>query len=101
MSGNVGTTLLKAQVEAGKRYYAWLDVGEFILRVRLTPITREQSSDLEKWLAAVEWMEVNPDSVTSRVREREDLVTEFVQSAGKRAATGDADFSLLAGGHAF
>ena len=34
LAGNVGTTLLKAQVEAGKHYYAWLDYGAMLGRVR-------------------------------------------------------------------
>ncbi len=101
LSGNVGTTLLQAQVDAGKRYYARLDIGKMILRVRLTPVDLGQSDDLNEWLTDVEWIEVNPDAITPRIREREDIVTDFVRSAAERAKTGAADFHLLASGHAY
>ena len=101
LSGNVGTTLLRAQVEAGKRYYALLDIGSMILRVRLTPVTRLESDKLDGWLNDVELVEVNPDTVTPGVREREDMVAEFLQSAGGRARIGEADFTLLSSEHAY
>lgn len=30
LAGNVGTSLLKTEVEAGKRYYAWIDYGKMM-----------------------------------------------------------------------
>ena len=99
-SGHVGTTLLKAEVEAGRHYYVRLDVGKMILRVRLTPIEHKQSSKLKKWLAGTSWVTVNPAAITPRVREREKIVSQFVRSAGKRASVGKADFHLLGRAHA-
>lgn len=101
LSGNVGTTLLKAQVEGGKRYFAWLDFGKMISRVRLTPVARQESDRLDKWLRGVSWVETDSDSITPRIQERIDMVTQFVRSAGERTATGDADFHLLSGEHAY
>ncbi len=46
LAGYVGTSLLQAEVEVGKRYYAWLDVGSLVYSVRLTPVTRQQSDNL-------------------------------------------------------
>jgi len=101
LAGNVGTSLLKAHVEAGKRYFAWLDFGANIGRVRLTPITLEKSEDLHKWLENVNWVELNADAITPRIAERVAIVTELVQSAAKRANTGKADFHLLSSEHAY
>ena len=101
LSGNVGTTLLQAQVDAGKRYYARLAIGKMILRVRLTPVALEQSDDLNKWLTDIDWVEVNPDAITPRIQERVDMVTDFVRSAGERAKIGTADFHLLSSENAY
>lgn len=69
--------------------------------MRLTPVALEQLDDLNKWLTDVDWVEVNPDEITSRIREREDIVTDLLRSAGERAKTGAADVLLLASEHAY
>ena len=99
LAGQTGTTVMKASVEAGKRYYAWLDVGKMILRVRLTPVARDQANDLDAWLTDVEWVELNPEAMTTRINEREGLVVGFVQSVVEKANQGAADFTVLAADH--
>lgn len=102
LSGYVGTTLLKAQVEAGKHYYAWIDVGGMVLRVKMMPVTTQESSDLEEWLAAVEFVEVDSESMAApRVREREAGFTEWVRSVVVRAKAGTVDFTEINAAHAF
>jgi len=101
LSGYVGTSLMQAQVEAGKRYYVRLAIGKMILRVRLTPVGPDKSKDLDKWLSKVDWVEVDPDAITPRIREREDVVTEFLRSAGERAKSGEADVDLMGSAHAY
>jgi len=101
LSGYVGTSLMQAQVEAGKRYYVRLAIGKMILRVRLTPVGPDKSKDLDKWLSKVDWVEVDSDAITPRIREREDVVTEFLRSAGERAKSGEADVDLMGSAHAY
>ncbi|MDH3336434.1 MAG: hypothetical protein OEM85_04610 [Gammaproteobacteria bacterium] len=101
MGANMGTTLLKAQVEAGKRYYVLYDYGKMIGRVRLTPVSREQSSDLQGWLSKVNHVEVNASAMSPRVRGREEVVSAVVRAAAAKAKSGQADFHLLGGDHAY
>lgn len=100
LSGHVGTTLLKARVEAGKRYYALIDVGNIVLRVKMKPVGAEQSDKLNDWLDDVEIIELALDAVTPRVQEREKLVAEFVQSVADKARNGQMDFTDLNSEHA-
>ena len=101
LAGNTGTTLLKAEVEAGKRYYAWLDYGKMLGRVRLTPVSLSQSGDLQKWLKRTKQVALDPQAVTTRIRDREAIVTDFLQKAVERANSGTADFTLLGREHAY
>lgn len=101
LAGNVGTTLLKAEVDAGKRYYAWLDYGKMMGRVRLTPVSLSQSGDLQKWLKKTKQVELIPQAITSRIREREEIVTDFLRLAIERANSGTADFNLLGSDNAY
>jgi hypothetical protein len=95
LAGNVGTSLLKAEVEAGKRYYAWLDYGKMMGRVRLTPVSSSQSGELQKWLKKTKQVELIPQAVTNRIRDREEIVTDFLRLAIERANSGAADFTLM------
>jgi hypothetical protein len=101
LAGNVGTSLLKASVEPGKRYYVWLDYGKMIGRVRLTPVSRDKSGKLSRWLKSVEMVSLNPDSLTTRFREREEIVADYVRDAAARAKSGTADAHELDGRHAY
>ena len=95
LAGNVGTSLLKAEVEAGKHYYAWLDYGKMMGRVRLTPVSLSQSGELQEWLKKTTPVALNRQAITDRVRDREQIVTEFLRLAIERANNGTADFTLL------
>lgn len=101
LAGHVGTTLLKAEVEAGKRYYAWLDYGKMLGRIRLTPVSLSQSGELQRWLKKTKQVELIPQAVTSRIREREEIVTDFLRLAVERANSGAADFTLLSSDEAY
>lgn len=95
LAGNVGTSLMKAQIEAGKHYYAWLDYGKMMARVRLTPVASSESAELQKWLKKTSHVSLNPQALTDRIRDREKIVTDFLNEAIDRADSGAADFSLL------
>jgi hypothetical protein len=102
LSGYVGTTLLRAQVEAGKHYYAWVDVGGMVLRVKMMPVTTQESVDLTKWLEKIEFVEVDSESMAApRVREREATFTAWVDSVVTRAKAGTVDFTEIDSAHAF
>lgn len=101
MASNLGTSLLKAQVEAGKRYYVWYDYGKMMGRVRLTPVTREQSKDLQGWLEKVSYVQRDPSAASEGVRKREEIAGAYIRSAAARTETGQADFHLLGSEHAF
>jgi hypothetical protein len=101
MSGNVGTTLLKAQVEAGKHYYAWLDVGEMIYRVKMMPVATNEAKERDEWLEAVSYVEVSQDAMPPRAREREAMVTEWIRSVVERAKDGTVDFTEITPANGF
>jgi hypothetical protein len=101
LAGNVGTSLLKAEVEAGKRYYDWLDYGKMLGRVRLTPVSLSQSGDLQKWLKKTKQVELNSQMVTGRIRDREKIVTDFLRLTIERANSGTADFTLMGSDDAY
>lgn len=93
--------LLKAEVEAGKEYFAWLDYGLRSQKVRWRPMPVKEVKKLKSWLEGVEWVEVAEDEMTPRIRERESIVTEYIQGMVKLADSGEKDFSLLGKEHAF
>jgi hypothetical protein len=102
MSGYVGTTLLKATVEAGKHYYAWLDVGGMVLRVKMMPIAQSEAKQRDEWLENVStYVRVNEAAMTPRAREREALVTEWVRSVVARAKAGTVDFTEITPANGF
>ena len=100
VSGYVGTTLMKTRVEAGKRYYAWVDTGALILRVKLRPVSTSESAKLEEWLSEVQMLEVDPDAVTAGIRERESIVTDFVDEQAEKGRLGQRDFTEISSEHA-
>jgi hypothetical protein len=101
LSGHVGTTLLKARVEAGKHYYAWVDVGGMVLRVKMMPVATRESEQLGKWLDDVAFVRLDSEAMAPRVRERETMVTDWVRSVVDRAKAGTVDFTELGAEHAF
>lgn len=101
IAGNTGKTLLKLDAKAGNRYYAWLDFGKMIGRVRLTPVAAGDADKLDDWLADVHMVQVDPGTITSRIKEREQKVVHFINLAAERTVTGESDFHLLSDDHAF
>jgi hypothetical protein len=101
LGGNVGTSLLKADVEAGKHYYVWLDYGKMMGRVRLTPVPLSESDDLHDWLGKTKPVELVPEAITNRIRDREKIVGDFLQDAIERANNGTADFTFLGSDSAY
>lgn len=101
VSGYVGTTLMKAQVEAGKRYYAWVDIGALVLRVKLMPVATSESAQLEEWLNEVQMVEVDQDAMTARHRERESIVNEFTAARAEAGRLGQQDFTEINAEHAY
>lgn len=100
-SGLAGTTVMRGQLEAGRRYYAWLDYGAMMRRVRLTPVTRSDSKQMTQWTKDVEWLELNPDAVGDRVQQRIDIATGFVKEFALKARAGQVDTSDLSAEHAY
>jgi hypothetical protein len=100
-SGHVGSTLLKAQVEAGKHYYAVLDVGAMVLRVHLNPIAKRDSAQLKGGLDSVKFVRLDTAAMAPRALERELTYTDFVRSSVDKAKSGKLDFTALGSDHAF
>ncbi len=101
LAGNVGTTFLKARLQAGHHYYVMLDFGKMIGRVRLTPIAAHNSSKLDRWLEDVRWVKLDSDTLTDGVRERENIVGQFIRETAARTETGESDFALISNENAF
>ena len=101
MAGNLGVTQMRADVEAGKRYYAWLDYGGWIGRVRLTPVLAADADELEKWLSKVTYVTPGPAIDSESVRVREKLVVDYVQQVAEQASRGEIDYNLLGPDSAF
>lgn len=100
MAGNLGVTQMRADVEAGKHYYAWLDYGGWIGRVRLTPVPVADAKELDKLLGKVSYVTLGSMDLEG-VRTREELVVQFVRETAEKTRSGDVDFNLLGPEHAF
>lgn len=101
LAGNIGKSLLKLEAEAGKRYFAWIDFGKMIGRVRLTPVGPDESDDLAEWLDESSPVEIDRALITSRILEREEIVTNYIETVIRQAAIGESDYHLLGAEHAF
>ena len=101
MAGNLGVTQLLAEIEAGKRYYAWLDYGGWIGRVRLTPVPATDSKELEKLLRKVSYVQLGPAADAAGITTREEIVTGYIREVREKARDGSVGFNLLGAEHAF
>jgi hypothetical protein len=101
MAGNLGVTQMRADVEAGKRYYAWLDYGGWIGRVRLTPVPATDADELDKLLRKVSYVELGPAMDSEGVRVREKAAVDYVREIAERAAMGEVAYNLLGPENAF
>jgi hypothetical protein len=98
-TGLIPDAWLHANVEAGKNYYAGIKIG--LVKMEVVPVLPKDAKKLDKWLKKVEFVTVDPDGVTDRVREREKIVTDYLkgQFASHRAA--GKKLQLMGGEHAF
>ncbi len=98
-TGLIPKAWLHTNVEAGKNYYAWIKIG--FAKMSVVPIRPKDVKKLDKWLKKIEFVAVDPDSVTNRVREREEIVTDFLKEelASHRAA--GKKLQNMDGEHAF
>ncbi len=97
LTGSVGTAMLRARVEAGKRYYAWLDIGG---RSQLKPIGPKDAKKALKWMEGMEYVQLDPALVTSRVQERERIVLAHFSKRAAGARNGDRVHQDLGPEHA-
>lgn len=100
MAGNLGVTQMLADVEAGQRYYAWLDYGGWIGRVRLTPVLASEGRELEKMLRKVDYVQLGPNADADGMRTRQEIVTEYVREVAEQARAGAVDANPLGAEHA-
>ena len=101
MAGNLGVTQMRADVEAGKRYYAWLDYGGWIGRVRLTPVPASDAKELEKLLSKVTYVAPGSAAAQEGVTVREQIVVDYVREIAAMAQRGEIDYNLLGPENAF
>ena len=101
LAGNNGTSLLKAEVQAGKEYFVWLDNGKLNHKVRLTPISPKKAKKLKKWLEPVLWVELDSEKITPRFQERGSIVSEFIKTEVENPESKRSNFQLLGTDHAF
>lgn len=101
MASNLGYTQMRADVEAGKRYYAWLDYGGWIGRVRLTPVPASDADELDKMLRKVSYVQPGPAVDAEAVRVRERTVVEFINGVAQQAEAGEVSYNLLGPENAF
>ena len=71
ITGSIGASVFTANVEAGKQYYAWLDVGS---RTQLKPLGPREAKRVANWMDGAEFVQLDPDAITPRVQERADIV---------------------------
>lgn len=101
MASNLGFTQMRADVEAGKRYYAWLDYGGWIGRVRLTPVLASAGRDLEKMLRKVDYVQLGDGADAEGITRREQIVVEYIREVAEQARAGEVDANPLGAEHAF
>lgn len=97
LTGSVGTALLRARVEAGQRYYAWLDIGS---RTQLKPIGPEDEEKAREWMQGLEFVELDATKITARVRDREKIVLAHLSERAAGARAGDKVHQNLGPEHA-
>ena len=98
-TGLTPSAVLEANVEAGKHYYAQLDIG--LVKLKVEPVRSKDAKKLQKMLENVEYVAVDQERVTDRVRERETLVTDFLKEAIERDRAAGNAYQAMGSEHAF
>ena len=79
-AGLISDAFVKANVEAGKNYYVSIDIG--FVKYKVEPVRSKDKKKLDKWLKKVKFVAaLGSERRTDNVREREKIVTEFLNSA--------------------
>jgi len=99
-AGHTFTSVLRAQVEAGKQYYVWQDVSLWTEGIKLVPIEGSQERELQEWLSDTTLLELNESALTPRVRERCDIVMSYVNETISKAKSGQIGVGVLGAAHA-
>ena len=98
--GLMADSVLRANVEAGKNYYAEVDIG--LVKLKLKPIKSKDKKKLDKWLKKIQFLAAAGDDLrTERVREREAIVTAFMNSALRDNPEAAKKHLLMDSVHAF
>ena len=98
--GLMPDSVLRANVEAGKNYYAEVDIG--LVKLKLKPIKSKDKKKLDKWLKKIQFVAAAGDDLrTERVREREAIVTAFMNSALRDNPEAAKKHQLMDSAHAF
>ena len=98
--GLMADSVLRANVEAGKNYYAEVDIG--LVKLKLKPIKSKDKKKLDKWLKKIQFLAAAGDDLrTERVREREAIVTAFMNSALRDNPEAAKKHQLMDSAHAF
>jgi hypothetical protein len=99
-AGLIGDAFVKANVEAGKNYYVSIDIG--VVKYKVEPVRSKDKRKLDKWLKKVTFVAaLDDESRTDRVREREQIVTEFLNSAAESQMAAGNQLKLIGAEHAF
>jgi hypothetical protein len=101
LAGRTSTSVLRAQVEAGKQYYVWQDVSLWTEGIKFMPIEGSMESELQEWLSTTTLLELNESALTPRVRERNDIVMSYVNETIAKAKSGGIGVADLGAAHAF
>jgi len=79
-AGLIPDAFVRGNVEAGKSYYVSIDIG--VVKFKVEPVRSKDKRKLDKWLTKVSYVAaLDADRRTNRVREREQIVTGFLNSS--------------------
>ena len=99
-AGLIPAAFVQANVEAGKNYYVSIDIG--VVKYKVEPVPSKDKKKLDKWLKKVTFVAaLDSERRTERVREREQIVTEFLNSAAEREMAAGNQLKLIGPEHAF
>ena len=98
-TGLIPDAWLYTNVEAGKNYYAGIKIG--LVKIEVVPVRPKDAKKLDKWLKKIEFVTVDPDSVSDRVREREKIVTDYLKAQFASHRDAGKKLQMMGGEHAF
>ncbi len=99
LCGARNISVLRANLVAGRKYYV-SDEDSSGPVFRFTPILSEKSDQIDNIMAKVDFVALDPNAMTERMRDREAVVIEYVRNVGKQLAAGEVDHRTLGSAHA-